>query len=109
MTRLHTARSWKIIPVMAAGWLLLGLQLTGMSAASAASLHPVAPLANTMGVQPDTTPSGEFRVYFPTQPSGGYVYLTCTPGHEGNNPAPSLLEPRGREQKCETYVKCVSG
>ena len=86
MTELHTAGSWKkIVPALAALGLLLALQLTGMSAASAAPTHSAATVAHTQGAQPGTTPSGTFRVFYPTLPAGGYWWVHCTANNEGNN------------------------
>ena len=92
MAELHTAGSWKkIVPALAALGLLLALQLTGMSAASAAPTHSAATVAHTQGAQPGTTPSGTFRVFYPTLPAGGYWWVHCTANNEGNNPAPGFL------------------
>ena len=109
MTGLHTAGSWKkIVFVMAGLGLLLGLQLTGISAANAAPGQPAAPVAQAQQAQPDTVPSGTFRVFYPTEPPGGYVYLHCTASDEGNNPAPGqLVHPQtgiGVENLCSVRV-----
>jgi hypothetical protein len=68
---------------------MLGFQLTGMSAASAAPSHPASSVGQAHQAKPDTTPSGTFYVFFPTDPPGGYVYTNCT---AGNHPTPGQLQ-----------------
>jgi hypothetical protein len=89
ITGIHTAGSWKkIILVMAALGLLLALQLTGMSAASAASSHPTPHATQLLGAHPDTTPSGLFEVT-DLYHSNDNEFVTCT---AGDHASPSILK-----------------
>jgi hypothetical protein len=101
MTGLHTAVSCrKIILVMAALGLLLGLQLTEMSAASATPSHPTSHATQLYGAHPDTTPSGLFEVsdsYY----GNDNVFLKCK---AGNQSAPSILSsPNPGDTSVENY------
>jgi hypothetical protein len=88
MTGLHTAGSWKkMIFLMAALGLLLAVQLTGMSAASAAPSHPASYVTQLNGAHPDTTPSGQFEVGDPYY-GNDFWFMNCT---AGNHSAPPHL------------------
>jgi hypothetical protein len=77
--------SRKVILALAALGLLLGIQLTGMSVAGAATSHPAIPFAQTHQAQPDTTPSGTFTYAYPASIGYAYDYISCT---AGNHAAP---------------------
>ena len=77
--------SRKVILALAALGLLLGIQLTGMSAAGAATSHPTIPFTQTHQAQPDTTPRGTFVYAYPASIGYAYDYINCT---AGNHTAP---------------------
>ena len=86
MNGLRAVRSSrKVILALAALGLLLGIQLTEMSAASAATSHPAIPFAQTHQAQPNTTPRGTFTYAWPCTYGFCYVYINCT---AGNHTAP---------------------
>ena len=80
--------SRKAILALAALGLLLGIQLTGMSAASATTSHPAVPAAQTHQAQPNTTPSGTFHYAYPCTYGFCYNSINCT---AGNHAAPANL------------------
>jgi hypothetical protein len=81
--------SRKVILALAALGLLLGIQLPGMSAASAATSHPAIPFAQTHQAQPDTTPRGTFVYAYPASIGYAYDYVNCT---AGNHAAPVNMQ-----------------
>ena len=90
MNALRVVRSSrKVILALAALGLLLGIQLTEMSAASAATSHPAISFAQTHQAQPDTTPSGTFTYAWPCTYGFCYDYIGCT---AGNHSAPANMQ-----------------
>jgi hypothetical protein len=81
--------SRKVILALAALGLLLGIQLTEMSAASAATSHPAISFAQTHQAQPNTTPSGTFTYAWPCTYGFCYDYINCT---AGNHAAPANMK-----------------
>ena len=80
--------SRKVLLALAALGLLLGIQLTAMSAASAATSHPAIPVAQTHQAQPSITPSGTFIYAWPCTYGFCYDYINCT---AGNHAAPTNM------------------
>jgi hypothetical protein len=90
MNGLRAVRSSrKVILALAALGLLLGIQLPGMSAASAATSHPAIPFAQTHQAQPNTTPRGTFVYAYPASIGYAYDYVNCT---AGNHAAPVNMQ-----------------
>jgi hypothetical protein len=82
MNRLRAVRSSrKVILALAALGLLLGLQLTETSAASAATSHPAVSVAQTHQAEPATTPSGTFYYAYPCTYGFCYNPINCIAGN----------------------------